>query len=89
MSKVFDDDVKLDRLVDGELSADEYRALVASLDEEPGGWRRCALAFLEAQALAGEISGVRRGMTLGDDGGNSRGKPAGGRAAKRNPVPFV
>jgi hypothetical protein len=42
----------IDRLVDGELSSDERRALLASLAAEPegGGWRRCALAFLEAQA---------------------------------------
>jgi hypothetical protein len=42
----------IDRLVDGELSDDERRALLAKLDAEPdsGGWRRCALAFLEAQA---------------------------------------
>ncbi len=43
------DDILYDRLVDGELSASERRRLLASLDEEPGGWRRCALAFLEAQ----------------------------------------
>lgn len=67
MSKVCDDHAKFDRLVDGELSADEYRALLASLDDEPGGWRRCALAFLESQALAGEVTCVRRGMTLADD----------------------
>jgi hypothetical protein len=44
------DDIRFDRLVDGELSASERRRLLASLDEEPGGWRRCALAFLEAQS---------------------------------------
>jgi hypothetical protein len=44
------DDILFDRLVDGELSASERRQLLASLDEEPGGWRRCALAFLEAQS---------------------------------------
>lgn len=43
--------VLLDRLVDGELTSDERRALLRRLDEEPEGWRRCALAFLEAQAL--------------------------------------
>ena len=89
MSKVFDDDVKFDRLVDGELSADEYRALVASLDEEPGGWRRCALAFLEAQALAGEISGVRRGMSLCEDDAQSPlNAPAVAAAPIRNSRPF-
>ncbi len=45
-----DDRRVLDRLVDGELGVDERRELLAALDDEPGGWRRCALAFLEAQA---------------------------------------
>lgn len=54
------DDVRFDRLVDGELSPEEYRALLATLDQEPAGWRSCALAFLESQALAGELGGVRR-----------------------------
>jgi hypothetical protein len=39
----------LDRLVDGELSGDQRRSLLTSLDDIPNGWRRCALAFLEAQ----------------------------------------
>lgn len=44
-----------DRLVDGELSATERQQLLASLDDRTtwgsdGGWRPCALAFLEAQA---------------------------------------
>jgi hypothetical protein len=43
------DDILFDRLVDGELSPAERRRLLASLDDRPGGWRRCALAFLEAQ----------------------------------------
>jgi hypothetical protein len=46
----------LDRLVDGELSADERRLLLAGLDDEPGAWRRCALAFLEAQSWRGQIA---------------------------------
>jgi hypothetical protein len=43
------DDDRFDRLVDGELSELERRELLATLDQEPDGWRRCALAFLEAQ----------------------------------------
>jgi hypothetical protein len=43
------DDSRFDRLVDGELSEVERRELLAGLDNEPGGWRRCALAFLESQ----------------------------------------
>src|SRR5262245_44335403 len=40
----------LDRLVDGELDGEERRKLLARLDATPDGWKRCALAFLEAQA---------------------------------------
>lgn len=55
---------QLDRLVDGELSRDEYRDLLVTLEDEPGGWRRCAMAFLEAQAWARELGSVReRGQT--------------------------
>jgi hypothetical protein len=42
-------DCLIDRLVDGELPEVERRALLLQLETEPGGWRRCALAFLEAQ----------------------------------------
>jgi hypothetical protein len=56
------DDCRFDRLVDGELSAEEYRATLSALDEEPGGWRRCALAFLEAQAWRSEMGAIRSGL---------------------------
>jgi hypothetical protein len=49
------DDIQFDRLVDGELSSTERRALLESLDQRPGGWRRCALAFLEAQSWGQEF----------------------------------
>jgi hypothetical protein len=49
------DDVLIDRLVDGELSADERQQLLAGLDAQPDGWRRCALAFLEAQTWRSEM----------------------------------
>lgn len=45
------DDRLLDRLVDGELSAEEYREVLSQLEQTPNGWRRCAHAFLESQAL--------------------------------------
>ena len=51
------DDSRFDRLVDGELSEEERRELLAGLDAEPGGWRRCALAFLESQCWK---AGARR-----------------------------
>ncbi|WP_422931096.1 hypothetical protein [Singulisphaera sp. PoT] len=44
------DDRWIDRLVDGELSPAERAELLKTLDASPDGWRRCALAFLEAQA---------------------------------------
>jgi hypothetical protein len=55
---------RLERLVDGELAADDYRALLKSLDVEPDGWRRCALAFLESQALARELGALGRAQEL-------------------------
>jgi anti-sigma factor RsiW len=45
----------LDRLVDGELSETQRRELLERLDHEPEGWRRCALAFLEAQSWRREL----------------------------------
>jgi hypothetical protein len=39
----------IDRIVDGELTPAELRAAIDRLDREPDGWKRCALAFLEAQ----------------------------------------
>src|SRR4051794_31390065 len=50
----------LDRLVDGELSGSERRQLLQSFDNRPEGWRRCALAFLEAQSWREEIGQVAR-----------------------------
>ena len=50
----------LDRLVDGELEAAARRELLKALDDLPGGWRRCALAFLEAQAWRSDLRGAVR-----------------------------
>src|SRR5262245_48775313 len=54
------DDFLFDRLVDGELTSDERRKLLASLDDRPGGWRRCALAFVEAQTWRGDLKQIVR-----------------------------
>jgi hypothetical protein len=45
-----DDERLIDLLVDGELEGAERRRLLERLDSTPDGWRRCATAFLEAQA---------------------------------------
>jgi hypothetical protein len=50
-----DDNLIFDRLADGELSSVERQELLSTLDSRPDGWRRCALAFLEAQAWRGEF----------------------------------
>ena len=51
----------LDLLVDGELSDAERCELLAWCEREPDGWRRCALAFLEAQdwsSVLGALAGT-------------------------------
>lgn len=53
-------DVLLERLVDGELDDARRRALLARLDHEPDGWRRCAVAFLEAQCFQQALEGLGR-----------------------------
>ena len=53
-------EAQLDRLVDGELPPAEYRSLLASLEDQPDGWRRCATAFLEAQAFGRDLSAIRQ-----------------------------
>jgi hypothetical protein len=56
---------RFDRLVDGELSESQCRELLTSLDQEPDGWRRCALAFLEAQCWKKELGGLRHTVPAG------------------------
>jgi hypothetical protein len=54
-----DDERILDRLVDGELTEADRKVLLGALDDEPGAWRRCALAFLEAQSWRNAFSAAR------------------------------
>jgi len=44
------DDQLFDLLADGQLDEPRRRELLSGLDDRPGGWRRCAMAFLEAQS---------------------------------------
>jgi hypothetical protein len=43
------DDSLIDRIVDGALTPAELRSALERIDSENDGWKRCALAFLEAQ----------------------------------------
>jgi hypothetical protein len=52
------DDRLLDHLVDGELAEPQRRDVLARLEREPGGWRRCALAFLQAQCWSDALGSV-------------------------------
>ena len=42
----------IDQIVDGDLTPAELRAAIERLDRQPDGWRRCAMAFLEAQCIS-------------------------------------
>ena len=46
----------IDRLVDGELDEADRAAVLRALDGEPDGWKRCAMAFLEAQAWRAAVA---------------------------------
>jgi hypothetical protein len=69
------DDLRFDRLVDGELNDTERHRLLASLDDEPGGWRCCALAFLEAQAWRQTMGDIPGGDGVPGAAGNQLLKP--------------
>ncbi len=47
---------QLDRLVDDELSSGDRRAVLLALDRESDGWRKLAIAFLEARAMRQSFS---------------------------------
>ena len=49
------DDRWIDHLVDGELTPEDRRRVLLALASEPDGWRRCALAFLEAQTWSASV----------------------------------
>jgi hypothetical protein len=55
------DEQRFDLLVDGELSEAERRELLSGLDDQAGGWRRCALAFLEGQSWREALGGLAQG----------------------------
>ncbi|MCH8044595.1 MAG: hypothetical protein IID44_12855 [Planctomycetes bacterium] len=59
------DDAVLDLLVDGELTDEQTRWLLAALDESSDGWRRCALSFVEAQSWGRDLGMIRETSLAG------------------------
>ncbi len=45
----------IDELVAGNLHGEQYRRVLKALDEQPDGWKECAMAFLQEQALKREL----------------------------------
>lgn len=56
-----EDELLVERLVDGELSDEEREDLVYRLDEMIDGWRFCALSFLEAQSFRAALRNLSDG----------------------------
>ena len=54
------DDLLFDRIVDGGMSTNELRIAIRALERAPDGWKRCAAAFLEAQALGESFRALGR-----------------------------
>jgi hypothetical protein len=58
---------RLDKLADGELNDSEVRELLLTLEAQPDAWRRCALAFVEAQTLRRDLGSIAIGRSANDD----------------------
>jgi len=61
----------LERLVDGELTEEGQRQLLLCMDAQPDAWRRCALAFIEAQSLRRDLRDSVRESEATIDGNKS------------------
>ena len=61
----------LERLVDGELTEEAQRQLLLCIDAQPDAWRRCALAFIEAQSLRRDLRDAVRESDAVIDGNKS------------------
>ena len=82
---------RLELLADGELDEESRRTLLSRLDRTSDGWRRCALAFLEAQCLG---ESLERGVLFGEPacsgsetGDESPVFPPAAAGAERDPAP--
>jgi hypothetical protein len=60
------DNELIDRIVDGALSPAALRAAIVRLDGLPDGWKRCAVAFLEAQCWRDSFQAMGRSASSPD-----------------------
>jgi hypothetical protein len=63
--EAFDQQRLLDLLVDGELDEPRRREVLSWCQRDPEGWRRCALAFLEAQSWRQELGAAAQPSAVG------------------------
>lgn len=52
------DETIIDELVAGNLNGEQYRRVLLALDNQPDGWKDCAVAFLQEQALTRELKAL-------------------------------
>lgn len=52
------DEFVIDELVAGNLNGESYRRVLTALDAQPDGWKDCALAFLQEQALTRDLKSL-------------------------------
>lgn len=60
-SKLQIDDEILDELVSGNLRGERYRRVLQALEARPHLWRKCAIAFLQEQALTQDLKALSTG----------------------------
>lgn len=51
-----DDQLQIERLIDGELSIEQEQTLLEFLEEHPSGWKQLAVAFLEDRTLRSSLA---------------------------------
>lgn len=62
-----DEELLVERLVDGELQNQEREDLIHLLDERVDGWRFLALTFLEEQSLCQALKGIKEEKCFNQD----------------------
>lgn len=86
-SKTQIDDAILDDLACGNLSGEQYQQVLKALEAQPERWRDCALAFLQEQAWAQDLSGLAQTGFESPVAGAARPKYSDAPVVERKPEP--